>query len=164
MKDYFLEHGLYISALEHVMKFIKMSSSILKYNISMLSRLIGVVKCRTSINFWCAWSHHCFIGGNYMFFLKKKRFLVTIFSENCNGNAEYLASFDSNRLTSDCIKNGCQLAAQLKAITEHIGIYGVFGTCRVNVSATKAAMEAVIEKRKIFEMRFVRFIFNIIQK
>ena len=63
-----------------------------------------------------------------------------------------MVNFDSNRLTSDCIRNGCQLAAQLKAITDHIGIYGIFGTCRVNVSVTKAAMEAVIEKRKIFKI------------
>ena len=68
-----------------------------------------------------------------------------------------MVNFDSNRLTSDCTKNGCQLAAQLKVITDHIGMYGIFGTCRVNVSATKAAMEAVIEKRKIFKVKFVKF-------
>ena len=68
-----------------------------------------------------------------------------------------MVNFDSNRLTSDCIKNGCQLAAQLKAITEHIGMYGVFGTCRVNMSVTKAAMEAVIEKREIFIAKSLKF-------
>ena len=68
-----------------------------------------------------------------------------------------MVNFDSNRLTSDCIKNGCQLAAQLKAITEHIGMYGIFGTCRVNVSVTKAAMEAVIEKREIFIAKSLKF-------
>ena len=75
-----------------------------------------------------------------------------------------MVNFDSNRLTSDCIKNGCQLAAQLKVIIDHIGMYGIFGTCRVNVSATKAAMEAVTEKRKILKENSLSLIFKIIQK
>ena len=76
VKDQFLEHGLYISALKHVMKLIPSNynlPSINEYNVSMLSRLSKIVKCR-SIIFWSVVSS--FLHSNFLDVAKYRQSII----------------------------------------------------------------------------------------
>ena len=55
--------------------------------------------------------------------------------------------FDSNRLTEDCISNGCQLQSQLNGLIDRIKDYGQYGNCTVNEQETKEKMNQTINNR-----------------
>ena len=71
-------------------------------------------------------------------------------SNNCEEGSRYTVRFDSNRLTEDCTRIGCQLQSQLHGLIDRIKDYGQYGNCKVNEQETKEKMTQTIHNRKYF--------------